>query len=456
MLCVLLAIACLQGGRPSFLDQCRNDVGDPTLASMNLEGDVEVHRFVDIPHLARRAETFALVSLVVEWGIPRIISPPYVQLTGRLTVHEDQRPGVRPLDWFQGIGILIARDPEVVCDWSLGYWSDDTFELLVVPKPDGSFTVCIDPIELHRRPGEDDWYSVGIVFYDTSRDTVYRPEWFGRYGLEFFPYVTTKDAASGRPTVSFLPQSLSKLEVPGPAVLSATQMAINAAPSIDSWNFDPLALVRAVNHLQALGKQGAIAALREFSDLSWRGRPGWGNSWLPRIAENIDTCDRKCVALILRLLFYLPGMSSHPKLKGVTSPRLPVGEEWRGRFPLDLHRGIPFLLVHGLGGTTTGEQEIDELIDLYEAEGVLRSGPITPDDNPLRAARELAAVPGILRDGFGVHALMTQAIRMLSGVEGLQLPTWLPWDFAQWTMLEDRVEELGIHWDPVLGRYMKR
>ncbi len=391
----------------------------------------------------------------MEWGIPRIISPPYVQLTGRLTVHEDQGPGVRPLDWFQGIGILIARDPEVVCDWSLGYWSDDTFELLVVPKPDGSFTVCIDPIELHRRPGEDDWYSVGIVFYDTSRDTVYRSGGIGCYGLEFFPYVSTKDASRGEPTVGILPQSQSKLEIPGPAVLSATQMAINAAPSIDSWNFDPLALVRAVNHLQALGKHGAIAALREFADLSWRGLPGWGNSSLPRIAENIDTCDRKSVALILRLLFELPGWSSHPYLKGVPNPRLPVEKEWLGQFPLGVHRGIPFLLVYGLGGTSTGEQEIDELIDLYEAEGVLRNGPMIPDDNPFRAARELAAVPGISRGGFEDRALMTQAVRMLSGVEGLELPT-RPWGLAHWTTLEDRVEEFGIRWDPASGRYVKR
>jgi hypothetical protein len=50
--------------------------------------------------------------------------------------------------------------------------------------------------------------------------------------------------------------------------LSKTLQLINACPTPLGWNYDPIALVRAANHLRALGKDKAIASLREFLDVA--------------------------------------------------------------------------------------------------------------------------------------------------------------------------------------------
>src|SRR5262249_37820959 len=96
-----------------------------------------------------------------------------------------------------------------------------------------------------------------------------------------------------------LPQSVTMLGVTGPTPLSRPLQLINACPTPIGWNYDPIALGRATNRLQSLGKNKAIAALREFSEMA-----PWGGFDRPRIdPKNIDTSNEYCLAGLVPLVF---------------------------------------------------------------------------------------------------------------------------------------------------------
>ncbi len=152
--------------------------------------------------------------------------------------------------------------------------------------------------------------------------------------------------------------------------------AIHFSPSVGGYRFNPVALVRAVNALQPLGKEKALRALRAYAALE---RADYDRAWRLGI-------DPQRVFLIARtLLVRRDGQPQMPWMYiGATTPEVkPQDPDWP-LFPLAVRDDVPFCLSRGY--SLAGEAEQPEAhLDYCEKECVLRDHPLRPGD-PLRAA----------------------------------------------------------------------
>src|SRR5262249_32775622 len=125
------------------------------------------------------------------------------------------------------------------------------------------------------------------------------------------------------------------------------------------WDFDPITLVRASNHLRSLGKDKAVAALREFIELAYD--PGYTRDRID--PENIDTSNQWCLASLVPLVF-----------NGVEQDK-----------DIHLWQGIPFhtVVIHATSGYPPSPRP---LVDAAAQNGKLIEKPLRPTNNPLEAA----------------------------------------------------------------------
>ena len=112
-------------------------------------------------------------------------------------------------------------------------------------------------------------------------------------------------------------------------------IALDEVPSYQAGRFfNPRALIVAVNLLQPLGKERALAAIAEYL----------------RVACELQD-DRKTGAfLVLRVLFEVPEDTGYmpPMRVGVPGPPAPNDPKLLPRFPITIEGDIPFLLIDGL------------------------------------------------------------------------------------------------------------
>jgi hypothetical protein len=223
-----------------------------------------------------------------------------------------------------------------------------------------------------------------------------------------------RDAIHISNRTSIIKQSISFIQVPGPARLSATIRAINSVPNIADANYNPVLLLKAVNHLWALGREGALAGLREYI------RTAPTNLAQPRDPDNIDTGNVQSAVLIIRLLF-------EPKLEGgrIPYPRIGKMTPFPDRndrrlwplYPLAIQNDIPFMLAKGYGLFGAAEDPAFHL-RWAEDQGKLRAMPLKPPDNPLKSVDLLIAMPQTARlfdSGGGVDgSLRRQGWRMIA------------------------------------------
>src|SRR5262249_15756454 len=143
---------------------------------------------------------------------------------------------------------------------------------------------------------------------------------------------------------------------------------INACPTPLGWDYDPLAAVRAANHLRALGKDKAIDALREFASIACD--DGYGG--FDRVdPENIDTSNQWCLSTPLPLVFE----SADPR-----------GEESRLREEsITVRDGIPFHNVR-IDATSGWPAHTAPYVEWAAQHGKLIASPLRPTDHPLEAA----------------------------------------------------------------------
>ena len=149
------------------------------------------------------------------------------------------------------------------------------------------------------------------------------------------------------------------------------------APNWTGWEFDPVALVRAVNHLQSVGKEEAIAALRQFA----AEYPADGGHDVPHQA----------LELVVPLLFdrvnpedRYPDTDPFEK-QGNYTLTLDAWSTW-----VEVEDGLPIHTVT-LGGTSGFFADNTYLIDWAEKHARLRSTPLVPCDDPVGAVDRLDA-----------------------------------------------------------------
>ena len=290
-----------------------------------------------------------------------------LSLRGKLLVESPDGKHRRPIDWVQGVRVIVSRLPDKRYDWSRRQemhevvWGD----FAICEK--GEFLATVSPGEVCRAVGKDSRFQVALSL-----------------GEKNWTSITWKN------TEPVLPQSVTTLKIPGPPAISKTMQIINGAPSYDQNNFNPAKLVRAVNHLTPMGKEKAIRELREFLKIA----RDTVNETIRR-DENIDTSNKTCVFLIVRLLF--ERAEPNGELPDIaTIPFTPIPEDKDKKYwplyPVHLEDDLPFFLVYG-GGIGGAPDQPERHIDWAEKHGRIRSKLLRPIDNPMLAAARLAALP---------------------------------------------------------------
>jgi hypothetical protein len=411
----------------------------------------------DLPNETHNPDEAELKRLRVSWGKPVMGYCDYVSLKtaerkwfesdelhyyralairGRLEIVPEDGKSTKPIDWIQGVRILLARKPNTKPDWSKRSNRDDSVWQDCVIRNDGSFFVNFNPDEIHRPVGGIEPFQVGLVLAKKSGRTV---TW------------TTKAAA--------LPQSVTTVMVSGPKPLSPTMQAINGSPSVMEADFNPVMLIRAVNRLRALGKEKALAELREFHSIAR------GSRNVLHDPTNIDTSDGECIFLIVRLLFEPADPKDKMPLMGIgafqPSPKEIDKARWP-LFPLALHDDVPFLLGQVYLFASGCPESPLAHVEWAEKHGKLRAKPLRPPDDPIKAADSLMATPEAKRlfkdnDRGDVRR---QAWRMIQHLTDRSIDDWnfLPrrkYDAdADWADYKRTAAKIKYHWDDKSQAYV--
>jgi hypothetical protein len=177
--------------------------------------------------------------------------------------------------------------------------------------------------------------------------------------------------------------------------------------------FDPLRLIRAVNALQPLGKERALAVIAEYL----------------RIATEYADCGRKGMFLVLRLLFDIPEEAGGQPDMWVGAPCGPQPQcpADAPRYPLVLCGDIPLLAVHGYTLRGSRQDPADHL-EHFREHGQLREQLLTPTDRPFSCLEEPETRwPWMFPSGVGPDGRRLLAMQVLNLVGTVYRPVLNDW-----------------------------
>jgi hypothetical protein len=314
------------------------------------------HTSIHYPPEARDLDQMEQKRLRISWDKPKRkvknggrYSRPELEISGKLSLLQEDGKTLKPVDWPLPVRVVLSLRPNEKPDWTRWHDRKDctTSDTLVgwemafssegIPKlPPGVFIATFQLSNFPTPIGAMKPFQVGLCLGEKKGQTL---TWRNR--------------------VPVLPQSVEMLEVPGPKPISRTLQLINACPTPIGWNFDSIALVRAANHLRSLGKDKAIAALREFLEVAYD--TGYSRDRID--PENIDTSNQWCLASLVPLVF-----------DGVDQD-LRIG----------VWQGIPFhtMVIHGTSGWPPS---VRPLLREAQEHGKLIQKPLRPTNDPLEAA----------------------------------------------------------------------
>ena len=372
-----------------------------------------------------------LNRIAVTWENP-IVSPLGSRATirGQLVVLADK--GLRKhVDWFQGIVVYVARQPHTKFDWSDGTNEQDTLECVDVVDPKGKFRLSIDLDELRRDDSQSQDFQIAIALakHTGLGEHKERVEW-----------------NSKTPVIA---STIQPITIPASPELSRELKAVKDASQWPDRNPDGVLLIRAVNALQPLGKQRALAVLEEFVESS---------------DKTFESSEKKEIVFwIVRLLFEPIELE-----KSIPEPQV-YRSSVDGEFstdglwplnPMDTAGNIPFMVGYSIGGVGYPEHPRSH-IKWANRHGVIRDEPLRPDTNPIAAAVMLMRSRKFeqLDDGekdFATNEIYRQAIAMLSGILD-PIPGSGRFKADLQTQWESRVREvanLNIAWDDAAERFV--
>ncbi len=165
-----------------------------------------------------------------------------------------------------------------------------------------------------------------------------------------------------------------------PGLYEAVRM-IHRSPTIAASGFDPVNLIRAVNHLQGLGEAKAVAALQEYARVCGTNQ---GRVW-----HKFET-DR--IILIARLLWEAPegGAVIRGPMLGGPVINIKRGAATQALFPLAVRDDVPFLINDGYELAGVAEDAMSYVSRCRE-NGVFRKKPMSPTKNPVAAGTSASA-----------------------------------------------------------------
>ena len=219
---------------------------------------------------------------------------------------------------------------------------------------------------------------------------------------------------------------------------------LDGVPAYDATP-DPSALIAAVNALQPLGTERALAVLGEYL----RARP-----------PAADGGGRRGSFLVMRTLFDGDGDAVHPPMRVGAPDVVAPADADLPRFPIAIVEDVPLRLVGGYSLAGKAEQPEAHLA-YYAKAGKVRARPLTPPTDPLglfdrlagRAGTDFLRASGLDSDA-GRARILDQGLRLLSG-HGATPPTVAGLTGAE---LDRRWQELraatpAVTWDAVASRY---
>lgn len=405
-----------------------------------------------------------LLAYRVVWGEPELYRPraqtlgtvermgTRVVLRGRLESRDRWRRAPK-LEPDFALRVAIGCEPGRDADWSaepgrawlrrfnsdLGVYfgSGDRLEVESRLAEDGGFSISF-PARLLRRP-------VGEV--------------------SEFPVVLGVPSNRGVGISDFHLESEARVRIPGPESLSLTLQRINAVRSPGWGQHDPVALVRAVEHLRNLGQEGALSALDAY--LEQLGHESFWPGWR-RDPENIDTGSPACVFGIVQLLFEArPGRPAPPRYS--TGLLLPgTSPEYRSwpEYPYFVVQGLPFLMGQWAESRTGPDSDPGRALQWARDHGCLREKVLRPVGTPLDALDELEAEEG-LPPGNRPRLQLMAAFGDLLGMpfdevfedQGDALGFYLPESDdldGPWREFEGRLQRTALRWDPSAQTFRRR
>jgi hypothetical protein len=214
-------------------------------------------------------------------------------------------------------------------------------------------------------------------------------------------------------------------------------------------DYNPRPVIRAVNALQPLGKERALAVIQEFFRVS-----------------NADRDDRGGIFLLLRVLFDVPADPGYAPVMqvGLFSPGPPDDPKITPRFPIAIQDGIPFLLTGSVTLQGLSEEPEAHLV-YYRKHGVIRQDLLKPTSQPLEAINQLIASPQwnfqnpgdpFFADGVrGRAIILGQIIRLLGRAYRFERkdPRDI-YDKAQQERELAALAALKCRWDEAKGEYV--
>ena len=224
---------------------------------------------------------------------------------------------------------------------------------------------------------------------------------------------------------------------------------LRAAPNeLGEPDFNPIALVRAVNHLHAMGKDDAIKAMRRFA----KENPDDGSPLSPH----------QSLELVARLLFDRNDPEDRYPAAFAFDP--PGSFRWsteQWTTWLAVEEDIPFHRVP-LGGFSGQSADCTYLMQWAEHHARLRGAPLRPSDFPLRVADALlkrleddSELTVENRPWISRH-VREQALRSIAQLlprDEQDESKWHLHEDAEWNRLKARTDLLRIRWSEQRQEY---
>lgn len=375
------------------------------------------NNYEDIRNYADRPDEQTLNKLAVEWQKPEVDAlGNFCTIRGQVLMTDKDRKPRKPINWFQGVTVYLGTAPDDKPDWSKGMDQTDALTSSVVTEPAGKFQACID---------------LRKAKYDRAQVRSFQ------FGLALAKHEgnKTRQKVVWSSQAPALPSSVQMLTIPAAPELSRELALINRACN---WPFaDPngVDLIRAVNALQPLGKERALAVLENYLHLASSFQDGEIVFWIIRLLfEPIQLGDRIPSPMIAVIL---------------DDRKLPEARSWPLN-PMAIHNDVPFMLGQQIGMSGVPEQPSSH-IRWARLQGVVRDKPLAPAANPLAAAeailesRRFKALDQFSHDE-AIQALRSQALAMVKGLVP-PLAENSKADDAQWKSRLKAAADAGIHWD---------
>ncbi|MGB7747765.1 MAG: hypothetical protein WBN75_10810 [Verrucomicrobiia bacterium] len=233
---------------------------------------------------------------------------------------------------------------------------------------------------------------------------------------------------------------------------------LDTSPGVEGYSYNPLPLIQIVNTLQPLGKEKSLAVIGEYIRVSdrWSHSMGAGNGLFP----------------VLLVLFDFPDNIDPRRAAafGMPEPAGPKNPHQIPRFPIAVVDDIPMMLIVGysLEGMLS---PMEEVLEFFRNNGLFRSRPLVPSDDPLATLTHLMTSTQWIYDdsklaesggiSFGnadtsereKSMLMEQLLRLIDSVYrlptdvyGNRLPCGEPPE-PTWQKIRTEVAALKIKWD---------